>query len=158
MAMVDGLSLVVLGYLMMRDDQLGFDTTTLRDGDRRYISISQDGVQKRFFIERMIHKEACTAGRATTCWKATLEGKTTPLVIKGSWRYVGKDDEEELLMDIAKAGVRNIAPCYHCSFVRIDDKDDGLSSCVWKELNLLSGKKWRPWKGHAGGVSSMNCD
>ena len=149
---------VVLGYLLMGDDELGFDTTVARDGDRRYIPISQDGIEKQFFIERTLHRQACIIGRATTCWKVTLEGETTPFVIKDSWQYVGKDDEGELLMDVANAGVRHVAPCYHCASVRTDDdKDDDFSSCVRKELDLLSGKKWKPRKGRAGSVSSMGC-
>jgi hypothetical protein len=147
---------VVLGYLLMANDDLGFDPTVVRDGDRRYVPVMQDGVEQRLFIEKTISRQACILGRATTCWKVTLRDRATSFAIKDSWQYEGKDDEGELLMDVTEAGVRHVAPCYHCSSVCIGDMDDDLRSCVRKGLDLRSGKKWRARRGRAGVVLSKS--
>jgi hypothetical protein len=65
-------------------------------------------VEKGLFVEISVHRQACILSRATTCWKAILEGSTTSFAIKDSWQYDGKDDEGELLMDVSEAGVRNV--------------------------------------------------
>jgi hypothetical protein len=147
---------VVLGYLLMVNDDLGFDPTIVRDGDRRYIPVMQGGVEQRLFIKKPIFRQACILGRATKCWKATLRDSTTSFAIKDSWQYEGKGDEGELLMEVTEAGVRHVAPCYHCSSVSISGMDDDLRSCVRKGLDLRSGKKWRACRGRAAVVLSKS--
>jgi hypothetical protein len=75
---------VVLGYYLMRDDDLGFDPSIVRDGKKRYILVVRDGVEERFFIEKAMHRQAYILGRATTCWKAMGQDDTISFVIKDS--------------------------------------------------------------------------
>jgi hypothetical protein len=151
---------VVLGYLLMGDEELGFDTTIVRDGDQRFVSvIRHDGGEERLQIEATMHRQACILGRATTCWRAKLPGgiqvTSESCIIKDSWQHEGKDDEGELLMEVTEAGVGKVAHCYHFETVRIGGRDDDLRS-VRKGLNLPSGKKWKAPRAHAGSVLSLS--
>lgn len=128
---------------------------TLLVGHPRDTTVTQDGVQERFFIGRAMHRQACIIGGATTFQKATREGDSPLFVIKDSWQYVGKDEKRELLMDVAEAEVRNVAQCYHCATIRVGGKHDKLRSCVRKGVDFPSGRKWRLRKGRAGGPSSF---
>jgi hypothetical protein len=112
---------MVLGYYLMRDDELGFDPSIVRGGKERYIPVVRDGVEERFFIENAMYREACILVRATTCWKAMGQDNTISFVIKDSWQYDGKDDEGGLLMDVTNADVPNVASCYHYTSVLVGD-------------------------------------
>ena len=65
---------VVLGFLWMNDEQLGFDPTIKTSDGERYIEIERDGKTERIIIDALIKRAPCVAGRATTCWKGHLEG------------------------------------------------------------------------------------
>ena len=71
----------------MGNDELGFDTTIVQDGDYRCVPLIRDGVEERLFIERIMHGLACILGRATTCWKAILESSSHLFVVKDSWQH-----------------------------------------------------------------------
>ena len=96
---------VILGFLLMTEDELGYDSTisTCKDG-QRYISVVQGGNvqggnEKRFLIERLILRQPSIVGRGTTCWKARLEGSDKRFVMKDSWQYEGRVDEGTLLTE-----------------------------------------------------------
>jgi hypothetical protein len=40
-------------------------------------------------------------------------------------------------------GVKNVAPCYHCTSVRVGNKDDDLYSRARKRTDLQASTKWR---------------
>lgn len=55
-----------------------------------------------------MQRASCIAGRATTYWKAYPEGQPeTPLVIKDLWQCPERDEEGELLCEVAAKGVVN---------------------------------------------------
>jgi hypothetical protein len=144
---------VVLGYHLMRDHELGFDSSILRDPMGRYIPVMRHGVAGRIFLQKVIHRQACILGRATTCWKGIGEDGITTFVIKDSWQYGGKDDEGDLLRYVTDREVANVAPCYHSTSVRILDTVDDLHHCVRNRVNLLNCEKWGVKKGRASGAS-----
>ncbi|TGZ76577.1 hypothetical protein EX30DRAFT_375391 [Ascodesmis nigricans] len=140
--------MVVLGYLLMREEELGYDTTICKDGGKQYISVVRNGKEERFLIDQVMHRQSSIIGRGTTCWKVTLKGSNEKFVIKDSWQYEGKVDEGELLKEITKKSVQNVAHCYHSEIVRIGDMNDDLHGNVRKEINLYSGKKLKPRQNH----------
>ncbi|KGQ01016.1 hypothetical protein PAAG_12328 [Paracoccidioides lutzii Pb01] len=97
----DGLQFVsvVLGFLLMSREQLGFDPTIVATGTERYIEIEKNGTKERLIIYGIVGRAHCVAGRATTCWKAYCETdeSQTPLVVKDSWQYPERIEEGELL-------------------------------------------------------------
>ncbi|TPX23944.1 hypothetical protein DIZ76_013287 [Coccidioides immitis] len=135
----DGLQFVsvVLGFLLMSREQLGFDPTIVATGTERYIEIEKDGTKERLIIDRIVGRARCVAGRATTCWKAYCETdkSRTPLVVKDSWQYAERTEEGELLREAMAKGVKNVARYYHHETVRIDNKDDDVLA-IRKGLNI----------------------
>ncbi|OJD10456.1 hypothetical protein AJ78_08541 [Emergomyces pasteurianus Ep9510] len=126
----DGLQFVsvVLGFLLMSREQLGFDPTIVATGTERYIEIEKNGTKERLIIDGIIGRARCVAGRATTCWKAYCETDTSrrPLVVKDSWQYLECTEEGELLREATAKAVKNVARYYHHEIVRIDNKDDDI--------------------------------
>jgi hypothetical protein len=137
---------VMLGFLLMTEEELGYDTTISKDGEQRYIPVVRDGIKERFIIEGMIHRQASIIGRGTTCWKAKLEGSDGMFVVKDSWQYEGRADEGALLTECTPS--RYLAPCHYSETVRIGEMDDDLCGNVRKKIGLSSGVKWK-WKGHS---------
>ncbi|RDH29332.1 hypothetical protein BDQ94DRAFT_182351 [Aspergillus welwitschiae] len=80
----DGLQFVfiILGFLWMSDEQYGFDPTIIMKEDgRRCIEIEQGGQVQLLVLKRLMKREPCIAGRATTCWEAYCENEPgVPLV------------------------------------------------------------------------------
>lgn len=64
--------LVILGYLWMLEQELGYDSTIAGES-RRYTSIQRDGRIERLCLEDLIKRQRSVAGRATRCWKAFVE-------------------------------------------------------------------------------------
>ncbi|ORY59298.1 uncharacterized protein BCR38DRAFT_489030 [Pseudomassariella vexata] len=143
----DGLQFVstILGFLWMNEAQLGFDPTIKMINNQRFIVIERDGRRERIFIDKVITRVRCVAGRATTSWKAHPEGDPqTPLVIKDSWQNTERDEEGELLYDATGNGVINVARHYHHETVQVCDADDDIRSNVRKGIDITSPKNYEP--------------
>ncbi|EER38501.1 conserved hypothetical protein [Histoplasma capsulatum H143] len=104
---------VVLGFLLMNQEQLGFDPTIVTHRTKRYITIEKDGGVERLVIDEVIGRARCVTGRATTCWK-------------DSWQYPERDEEGKLLYEAAAQGVTHVARYYHHETIRVDGKDDDV--------------------------------
>ncbi|GLA56068.1 hypothetical protein AnigIFM63604_004245 [Aspergillus niger] len=61
---------------------------------KRFIEITRNGRSERLVLDGLSKRGPCVAGRATTCWKAHSEGNETTLVIKDSWQYPEREEEE----------------------------------------------------------------
>ncbi|KAI1823925.1 hypothetical protein F4861DRAFT_549292 [Xylaria intraflava] len=106
---------IMLGFLWMDDSLLGFDPT-IKSDHRQYIEIQRDGKTERLVLDGLIRPARGIVGRATICWKAHPEGdESTPLslVIKDSWQLTDRDDEGELLQEVAFQDMTNVARYYH---------------------------------------------
>ncbi|KAL6797862.1 hypothetical protein GGI42DRAFT_344632 [Trichoderma sp. SZMC 28013] len=134
----------MLGFLWMDEERLGFDPTMKTSDGKRFIEIKRDGQPERLIIDGVIARSRCIAGRATTCWKAHLEDDPqTAFVIKDSWQYPERDDEEreeegEILREVTKQGVINVARYYHHETVRIRDIDDDIRNSVRAGLDITT--------------------
>lgn len=137
---------VILGYLLMTEAQLGFDSTIITGDDGlRYIKINRDGEEEWLVIDEVITRQPCVAGRATTCWKAHRDGdeSKTPIVIKDSWQYPERGEEGELLREALEKGVVNVARYYHHETVRAGDGEDDIHTGVRKGLDITKASNYR---------------
>ncbi|KAG5300605.1 FunK1 protein kinase [Histoplasma ohiense] len=137
---------VILGYLLMTEEQLGFDPTIITGDDGlRYIKINRNGEEERLVIDEVITRRACVAGRATTCWKAHRDGdeSKTPIVIKDSWQYPERGEEGELLREALEKDVVNVARYYHHETVRAGDGEDDIHTGVRKGLDITKASNYR---------------
>ncbi|RSL46521.1 hypothetical protein CEP51_015915, partial [Fusarium floridanum] len=107
--------------------------------------VNRNGSTERIIIDKVMQRAPCIAGRATTCWKAHPEGQPeTPLVIKDSWQYPERDEEGELLREVADKGVVNVARYYHHETVRIHGEDDDIRNNVRRGLDITQAVNYRP--------------
>ena len=144
----DGLQfvLVVLGYLWMNEEQLGYDPTILASDGERYIEIIRNNQMERLVLEEVMKRAPCVAGRATTCWKAHREGDKSkmPLVIKDSWQYLEREEEGALLREAMEKGVVNVARYHHHETVRVGGQDDDIRTNVRKGLDITRATNYKP--------------
>jgi hypothetical protein len=138
---------VMLGFLWMNEEQLGFDPTIITVGDKRYIEIERENGKERLIIDRLIRRVPCVAGRATTCWKAYKEeDPNTPLVVKDSWQYPEREEEGELLREANEKGVMNVARYFHHETVSVGSRDDDIRANVRKGLDITKATNYKPEK------------
>ncbi|KUI73248.1 hypothetical protein VM1G_08725 [Cytospora mali] len=142
----DGLRFVftILAFLCMEEEQLGFDPTIrTREDGKQIIEIQRQGApMEQLIIEKLITRSACIVGRATTCWKAYTEESKLPLVIKDSWQYIERNNEGEMLLEISKKNVVNVARYYHHETVIINDKIDDVRGNVRRDLDITKAGKF----------------
>ncbi|KAK2732850.1 hypothetical protein FQN57_002462 [Myotisia sp. PD_48] len=129
---------VVLGFLNMSKEQLGFDPTVVDPAEGpRYIEIEKGGRRERLIIDALVIRTPCISGRATTIWKAHLAGdESAPLVIKDSWQYPEREEEGKLLQEITKREVKNVARYYHHETVRVRGADDDIHDGVRRGIDI----------------------
>ncbi|KAK0369743.1 serine threonine-protein kinase sgk2 [Colletotrichum limetticola] len=143
----DGLQFVfiVLGFLWMDDEALGFDPTVKVLDNNRFINIKRNGSTERIVIDGVILRARCVAGRAATCWKAhPEEHPDTPLVIKDSWQYPERDEEGGLLREVTDKHVVNVARYYYHETVQVHETDDDICNNVRHGLNVIAASNYRP--------------
>ncbi|TWU75060.1 hypothetical protein ED733_006610 [Metarhizium rileyi] len=145
----DGLQFVsvMLGFLWMNEEHLGFDPTIIKLGDKRCIEIERDNNKVRLVIDELIKRVRCVAGRATTCWRVHQEddpGKQ--LVVKDSWQYAEREEEGELLREATEKGVRNVARYFHHEVVHVGGQEDDIRVNVRKGLDMTKATNYRPEK------------
>ena len=137
---------VLLNFLWMDNEQLGFDPDLMPDGQQS-VKVTKDGVEVRLKMTESLRAQApCIAGRATTCWKAIREGEEqgpspTLLVVKDSWQFVDRPEEGELLNKATKAGATNIASYYHHETVHFNGMADYVGSNVRKGMSADNSTK-----------------
>jgi Fungal protein kinase len=131
----------MLGYLWMNYEQLGFDPTFTKEDGKEYVTITQNNEPKRLVIVGNLKRDRSMSGRATTCWRAYMEGDKlkTPLVVKDSWQHFERQEEGLLLQEATEAGVVNVAKYYHHETVCIDGKEDDIYGQVRKGLDVTQG-------------------
>ena len=139
-----------LGLLTMSKQQLGYDTTILEQGKKRYIKAQNDGKPVHVVLDeggKTFRRVSCLVGRATTCWRAHLEPsvdgkKLTPeekrllLVVKDSWQYPEREEEGVLLLRAAEKGVEHMAKHWFHETVKIDGDVDDVCNSIRGRLDL----------------------
>lgn len=146
---------VVLGYLWMSEEELGYDST-IAGGGRRYTSIQLDGRIERLCLADLIKRQRSVAGRATRCWKAFVEDMPDHwLVVKDSWEYEERPEEGLLLKEATEAGVKNVVRYYHHETVYVDGRVDDVLDNVRKGQNDTAGQNpFQQRAVHTGSVTS----
>lgn len=136
---------VVPLFFWMNEEQLGFDPTIIMEDGQRLVVIRRNGRTERLVIDEAMKRAPCVAGRATTCWKAYLEGEPRiKFVIKGSWQYPEREEEGELLREATDQGVVNIARYYSHETVSVRGRIDEIRSNVRRGLNIMEATNYRP--------------
>ena len=133
---------IMLGFLLMNEEQLGFDPTIITAGGKRFIQIERNGQQERLIIDKLVKRARCIVGHATTCWQAHREGDDsgTPLVIKDSWQYPERQEEGEMIREATEKDVVNVARYYYHETVSVGNQDDDVQSNVRKSLGISDRK------------------
>ncbi|KAG6264880.1 hypothetical protein E4U48_006137 [Claviceps purpurea] len=126
---------VMLGFLWMSEEDLGFDSSIEGSGNSRYLEIEKNGSKKCIVLDQERKRTPCIVGRGTTCWKAhDDDDPTTILVMKDSWQEVKRDHEGEMLLYATRKNVVNVARHYHHETVQIRGMDDDVRQCVRRGL------------------------
>ena len=124
---------ILLSFLWMTDEQLGFDPDLMEVDSQRFVKVNKDGKEERLIItEKLRTHSSYVAGRASTCWKAYRYGDDSkkPLIIKDSWQYLTRPEEGELIRKAAVAGVVNISQYYHHETVWFAGKQDSIRTNI----------------------------
>ncbi|PIG86444.1 hypothetical protein AARAC_006461 [Aspergillus arachidicola] len=146
----DGLQFVsvMLGFLMMNDEQLGYDPNIISTSDgKSYIKIQRNGHCELLILEVLMKRSACVAGRATTYWKARCEGDKTnsSLAIKDSWQYPEREEEGKLLQEATEKELVNVARYYYHETVRVNGEIDNIRN-VRKGRDVTQSTTFRPMR------------
>ncbi|KAK0609021.1 hypothetical protein DIS24_g12578, partial [Lasiodiplodia hormozganensis] len=144
----DGLRFVsvIIGYLMMDKEQLGFDPTIQEANGERWIEIKRNNKTERLVLDEVIKRPSGVASRGTVCWKAYRQGDKSrrPYVIKDSWQYPERDEEGVLLEKATKKKVINVARHYHHETVHVAGVEDDVYSSIRKGLDVAGASNYRP--------------
>ncbi|KAI0196616.1 hypothetical protein EV127DRAFT_417080 [Xylaria flabelliformis] len=139
---------IILGFLWMSKEDLGFDPTVTEKDGQRLITITRNGQPEQFIIDKLMLRTSCIVGRATTCWKTRrangpqTDGPQPSFVIKDSWQDTARDEEGELLSIATKQGVDNIARYYHHETVVVRGQVDDVNNNIRGKLNIQDAKSW----------------
>ncbi|KAG6171095.1 hypothetical protein E4U11_001192 [Claviceps purpurea] len=140
---------VMLGFLWMSEEDLGFDPTIkIIDGEPS-IEIERNGRSECIVIDGLIIRSCCMVGRATTCWKAHVKDHLeTPLVIKDSWQPSERDEEGEMLKQATSRNVVNVARYYHHETVKISGMIDDVCHCIRRGLDTTTASNYQQRLSH----------
>ncbi|KAL1616633.1 hypothetical protein SLS56_011336 [Neofusicoccum ribis] len=121
---------MMLGFLWMNEEELGFDPIII------------EGDDERVYIAELMKWQRSIAGRATTCWKGYIgaDEPGDPIVIKDSWEYEDRLEEGLLLQEAIKAGVENVARYYHHETVCFGGAVDDVLGSVREGLKDDDGR------------------
>ncbi|KAI1187031.1 hypothetical protein F5B17DRAFT_338209 [Nemania serpens] len=135
---------IILGFLWMSKEDLGFDPTVTEKDGQRLITITRNGQPKQFIIDKVMLRTSCIADRATTCWKThRANGPQPSFVIKDSWQDTAREEEEgEMLIIATEQGVDNIARYYHHETVVVRGQVDDVHNNIRGKLNIQDAKLW----------------
>ncbi|KAG6131201.1 hypothetical protein E4U12_003842 [Claviceps purpurea] len=135
---------VMLGFLRMSEEDLGFDPTIKITDGKPSIEIERNGRSECIVIDGLIIRSCCMVGRATTCWKAHVKDHPeTPLVIKDSWQPSERDEEGEMLKQATSRNVVNVARYYHHETVKIGGMIDDVCHCIRRGLDITTASNYQ---------------
>ncbi|KAG6042253.1 hypothetical protein E4U39_006137 [Claviceps sp. Clav50 group G5] len=140
---------VMLGFLWMSEEDLGFDPTIKITDGKPSIEIERNGRSECIVIDGLIIRMRCMVGRATTCWKGHVKDHPeTPLVIKDSWQPSERDEEGEMLKLATGRNVVNVARYYHHETVTIGGMIDDVRNCVRRGLDTTTASNYQQRLSH----------
>ncbi|KAI0197040.1 hypothetical protein EV127DRAFT_488422, partial [Xylaria flabelliformis] len=129
---------IILGFLWINKEDLGFDPTVVEKDGQRLITITKNNKTEQFVIDHVILRTSCIVGRATTCWKTyRVDDPHTSFVIKDSWQEDERREEGELLKTATEKRVDNVARYYHHEDVLVRGQVDSVRDNIRKDLDIL---------------------
>ena len=148
----------IAGYTMMSDEELGLDTFVERDGEDRFITITEDmtGKERRLQLELdLIAYQRAIVCRGTSCFRASIPSSEDPrYVVKFSWTSDMRQSEVDLLRLARARGVEGVAKLfgdYHIT--SIADMRKGLTFAKPHAFRDIAGEKKRKPVGSRGSTS-----
>ncbi|KAA6414276.1 MAG: hypothetical protein FRX48_02639 [Lasallia pustulata] len=122
----------IAGYAMMSDEELGLDTFAERDGEDRFITITEDatGKERRIQLESdLIAYQRAIVCRGTSCFRASIPGSEDLwYVVKFSWTSDKRRPEADLLRLARERGVEGVAKLFgDHRITSIRDMREGLT-------------------------------
>ncbi|EFR01293.1 FunK1 protein kinase [Nannizzia gypsea CBS 118893] len=101
---------VVAGYTMMNEEDLGLDTFTEHDDDRRFIYIGQEGTEMKLQMEpQFLTRQRAIVCRGTSCYLTKFpDSNDWDHVAKFSWTSDRRKPEADLLTLANQRGVKGI--------------------------------------------------
>ena len=135
----------MLGFLLINEEQLGFNPTILILDGKRYIKVVRNNQTEYLILNKLIKWAPCITSRAITCQKAHRKGNTSkiPLVIKDLWQYLERKKEGKLLYKAAEKGVINVARYYYYRTVYIGGQDNNIFN-IRKGLDITKAINYKP--------------
>ncbi|OJD20317.1 hypothetical protein ACJ73_08347 [Blastomyces percursus] len=102
---------LIAGYSMMDEEELGLDTFTERDGERRFIRVKQDGTEMKLQLEpQPLTRQRAIICRGTSCFLTKApDSEDWNHVTKFSWTSDKRKPEADILELANKRGVEGIA-------------------------------------------------
>ncbi|KAK3177211.1 hypothetical protein OEA41_008540 [Lepraria neglecta] len=133
----------IAGYTMMSDEELGLDTFVERDGEDRFIIITEDMTRKerRLQLEpALIAYQRAIVCRGTSCFRASIPSSKDPrYVVKFSWTSDMRQPEVDLLRLARERGVEGVAKLFgDYRITSIADMREGLT------FGNIAGNKRKP--------------
>ena len=138
----------IAGYTMMSDEELGLDTFVERDGEARFITITEDMTRKerRLQLESdLIAYQRAIVCRGTSCFRASIPSSKDPrYVVKFSWTSDMRQPEVDLLRLARKRGVEGVAKLFgDYRITSIADMRKGLTFGKPHAFRNVAGEKKR---------------
>lgn len=134
---------IMIAFLIMNDEQLGFDTSVKSDANTQYITISHGDNNERLTIEQVLLRTRSIVSRGTICWKAQSSVDGSPLIVKDSWQHPERPEEGEMLRKLAEKNIPYVARYYHHEDVFFNGKKDDVKN-IRGGLNLEAATDHRP--------------
>lgn len=135
---------VILGFLWMSEEDLGFDPTIKGPDGQQFIEIERDGKSECIVIKELIFRSRGIVGRGTTCWRAyNKDHPEKPLVIKDSWQLSERDEEGEMLLQADRQNAINVARYYHHETVRVRGMNDDARDCIRRGLDITTASNYQ---------------
>lgn len=129
--------LIMLGFLCMNSEQLGFDPTIKAFDSKHCIDIVRSGKQERFVLTETLIQYEGLAGRGLRCWAVCLQDDPNKrFFVKDDWRSPEDFYEEDFFQENKDSVIANVSQYYHHYIVRTNNMDDRVSRNVRKGLKV----------------------
>ncbi|KAL7917980.1 hypothetical protein ACQKWADRAFT_316935 [Trichoderma austrokoningii] len=138
----DGLQFVVviLAFLLVDKEGLGFDPTIQFSENKRYIEVDIGGQKKHLILDDVMLCSSGIVTRGTTCRRAHFKGEEEEsMILKESWQPVERD-EAALLRFATEKEVTNVARYIHGWTVEVNNRPDDILENIRGGLDIRKGK------------------
>lgn len=112
---------IAIGVLLLDPEQLGYDTTVVKEGDVSFVKVGSE----RYKISKYIFVDRSIRGRGTICFKAESQGKVC-VVVKDSWVDRTRPTKEAAMLQfLRERNVPYVAIFIAHEVVKVTDRENG---------------------------------